>query len=152
MIVYRLSKSAYARDLTGKGAEMSGGRWNSKGTAIVYTSQSRALCMAEIAVHTPLGNLPIDYCLVTIALPDHSIHVLNAKVLSDNWRSFPHLDETQKIGDKFITEEKYLVLQVPSAVVQGDFNFLLNPRHKKISEVKIIDVESFDFDERLFIK
>lgn len=70
MIVFRLSKSTYTADLSGKGAEMSGGRWNSKGTAMVYTSQSKALCTVEIAVHTPLGNLPLDYTLVTISIPD----------------------------------------------------------------------------------
>ena len=55
MIVYRLSKSKYSADLSGKGAEKAGGRWNSKGVAMVYTSASRALCTAEVAVHVPLG-------------------------------------------------------------------------------------------------
>ena len=61
MIVYRLCKSIYKKDLSGKGAEIAGGRWNSKGYAILYTSESRSLCTAEIAVHTPLGNVPADY-------------------------------------------------------------------------------------------
>ncbi|MGB3529846.1 MAG: RES family NAD+ phosphorylase, partial [Saprospiraceae bacterium] len=78
MIVFRLSKSIYAHDLTGKGAEKSGGRWNSKGTALLYCSESRALCTAEIAVHTPLGNVPLDYELISVELPDHSLITLSS--------------------------------------------------------------------------
>lgn len=70
MIVYRLSKEIYANDLSGKGAEIAGGRWNSKGSAALYTAQSIALCVTEIAVHIPLGILPRDYRLIHIEIPD----------------------------------------------------------------------------------
>src|SRR5690606_18256346 len=70
MIAYRLSRTEYARDLSGRGAELAGGRWNSKGTALVYTGQTIALCMAEVAVHIPLGIIPLDYELVTLEIPD----------------------------------------------------------------------------------
>jgi len=39
---------------------------------------------------------------------------------------------------------------VPSAVVEGDFNILINPRHKDIGNVKIIKLAGFGFDKRLF--
>ena len=70
MIVFRLSKAQFANDLSGKGAELVGGRWNSRGNAMLYTSQSIALCVTEIAVHVPLGILPKDYQLVHIEVPD----------------------------------------------------------------------------------
>jgi RES domain-containing protein len=66
MNVYRLSKAIHANDLSGKGAEKNGGRWNSHGLPMIYTSQSRALCIAEVAVHLPMGILPEDYRLITI--------------------------------------------------------------------------------------
>ena len=150
MIVYRLSKKIYTEDLSGKGAEIAGGRWNSKGVAIVYAGQSIALCVTEIAVHIPLGILPKDYCLVHIDVPEHSI--LEVKKLPKNWNTFPHPHDTQKIGDKFVKENKFLVLKVPSAAVQGEFNFLLNPRHSGFNGVKIAKVENFNFDKRLFLK
>ena len=76
MIVYRLSKKIYAHDLSGKGAELVGGRWNSKRNAMLYTGQSIALCVTEIAVHTPLGIIPKDYQLVHIEIPEDSIFEL----------------------------------------------------------------------------
>lgn len=153
MIVYRLSKSKFSCDLTGKGAEKSGGRWNSKGTALIYTGQSRALCTTEIAVHTPLGILPNDYKLVIIEVDDTiEIKELDVRKLSKKWKVFPHAHETQLLGDKFVIENKYLILKVPSVVVQGEFNYLINPNHTDIKNVKIISIEKFNFDERLFLK
>lgn len=152
MIVYRLSKSKYSNDLSGRGAERSGGRWNSKGVAVVYTGESRALCTTEMAVHTPLGNIPTDYEIISIEVPDALISILDITALPKDWRSFPYQNLTAEIGDKFISDNVYLVLKVPSAVVPGDFNYLINPRHKDFSKVKIMEIAAFEFDERLFIK
>jgi RES domain-containing protein len=153
MIVFRLSKSKFADDLSGKGAEKSGGRWNSKGTALVYTSESRALCTTEIAVHTPLGNLPLDYVLVIIEIPD-DILILELAIaeLPVDWSSFPHPHSTQKIGDNFVAEGKFSVMKVPSVVVQGDYNILINPEYVESSGIKIITIVPFNFDERLFVR
>ena len=150
MIVYRLSKGQYANDLSGKGAELVGGRWNSRGNAMLYTSQSIALCVTEIAVHVPLGILPKDYQLIHIEIPDEDL--LEMKRLPKDWQSFPHSNSTQMIGDKFLKEHKHLVFKVPSAAVQGEFNFLINPRHKNFNQIKIVKIEGFNFDERLFRK
>lgn len=152
MIVFRLVKSKYSRDLSGKGAEKTGARWNSKGIPMIYTSASRALCTAEIAVHTPLGYVPDDYRIITIEIPDSSVLEFNISDLPADWKTFPHPDSTQKIGNRFISEGNFLVMQVPSAVVQGDFNYLINPVHKDIRKVKILQIEPFNFDERLFKK
>jgi RES domain-containing protein len=153
MIVFRLSKSKFANDLSGKGAEKTGGRWNSKGTSVVYTSESRALCTTEIAVHTPLGNLPLEYMLVTIEIPD-DVHIIGipANKIPESWKSFPHPHSTQEIGDKFVQEGKSAVLKVPSAVVQGDFNYIFNPAHPDAVRIKIKSIEPFNFDDRLFRK
>jgi RES domain-containing protein len=151
MIVYRLSKSKYSNDLSGKGAERSGGRWNSKGVAMIYTGASRALCTAEIAVHTPLGNIPTDYDIISFDIPDAFIRELDVTTLPENWRSFSQLPFTRETGDKFVSDNIYLILKVPSAVVPGDFNFLMNPHHQYFSKVKIVAIEKFAFDERLFV-
>jgi RES domain-containing protein len=153
MIVYRLSKSAWKEDISGRGAELTGGRWNSKGVAVLYTSSSRALCMAEIAVHTPLGCLPVDYFMVEIEIPtDAIIKEIFEMELPINWRSFGNRHLTQFIGDNFIKENEFPVLKVPSAVVQGDFNYLINPEHKDSDKISIIKTDGFGFDERLFKK
>lgn len=151
MIVFRLARTIYSYDLSGVGAEMTGGRWNFKGTRMLYTAESRALCTAEIAVHTPIGIIPKDYTLITIELPGDVDHqIITIDTLSEDWRKFPHSQSTQEIGNKFIKENKYLFIKVPSAVVQGDYNILINPGHAHFEFVKILQIEKFDFDERLF--
>ena len=153
MIVFRLSKSKHSKDLSGKGAEKFGGRWNSKGVAILYTSDSRALCTAEIAVHTPLGNIPFDYEVTLIKIPQKIIiPELEISELPLDWKSIPHSHSTQEIGDKFIEDQKFLAIKVPSAVVQGEFNYLINPAHSDFKSISIEKTEPFTFDERLFMR
>ncbi len=150
MIVYRLASAKYCRDLSGKGAELIGGRWNSKGTAMLYTSSSRALCLAEVAVHLSLNNIPLDYCMVAIQLPDTQVKTLLPNELPSGWSAFPYINNTQKIGDSFIESHESLILQVPSAIVDGDMNYLINPVHQAFGEIKIVEVVPFRFDTRLF--
>jgi RES domain-containing protein len=153
MIVYRLSRKLYCNDLSGKGAELAGGRWNSKGTAVLYTSESIALCTVEIAVHMPLGIVPKDYHLVTIEFPDEApMGVIEEKNLPTSWKAFPHANVTQQIGDTYVMDGKNLILKVPSATVQGTFNYLANPRHPDFHKIRILKTEPFAFDKRLFIK
>ncbi len=153
MIVYRLCKSAWKNDLSGRGAELSGGRWNSKGIPVIYTSSSRALCMVEIAVHTPMGLLPTNYFMLEINIPDTcSIEIISEKDLPRSWESFEFMHITQLMGDHFIKENLALVLKVPSAVVRGDYNYLINPGHKVIHSIKILNISEFGFDRRLFGK
>lgn len=151
MIVYRLASDKFKNDLSGKGAELAGGRWNSKTVPVVYTSETRALCVTEVAVHTPLGIVPKDYYLVTIEIPGNiEIKEIKATSLPEDWKDIPYGYDTQQIGNKFILTNKYAVLKVPSAVVAGDYNYLLNPRHPDFHQIKIKKTEKFEFDKRLF--
>lgn len=153
MILYRLSRTIFARDLSGRGAELYGGRWNSKGTPMLYTAQSQALAFSELAIHLPLGIVPKDYSMVSIHIPDDaSLLTYTVRDLPRDWRSNPHADATQRIGDRFVKDGKYLVLQVPSAIVPGDNNFLLNPRHPESVNVKIRRIEPFEFDSRFLYR
>jgi RES domain-containing protein len=121
MRVFRLLRKKYPIELSGKGAAMSGNRWNSKGTEIVYCAESRALAMAEVAVHLSLTSLPDDFVMVEIDIPsDVSVISFPLDELPENWNSFPHLLHTQKIGDDFASLRESCVLKVPSAVVPGD--------------------------------
>lgn len=151
MIVFRLIFIKFSPDLTGKGAEKSGRRWNSIGIPMIYTSESRALCTAEVAVHLPLGNIPSEYEMISIFIPDDTVITeIREEDLPIGWKAFPHTITTQKIGDQFIIQGKYLVMRVPSAVVPGDFNYMINPRHSDFGRIEIIKREPYDFDERFF--
>jgi RES domain-containing protein len=151
MIVFRLSKKQYCTDLSGTGAYLAGGRWNSRGLALLYTAESRALCMAEVAVHLPVGILPKDYFLVTLEIPDEDTETIELNSLPPDWHTFPHLIATQQIGDNFVKAGKFLALKVPSAVVPGDFNYLLNPQHPNRAKIRLAgEPTPFPFDSRLF--
>ncbi|MCL7763608.1 RES family NAD+ phosphorylase [Polaribacter sp. Z014] len=151
MNIFRLSKRKYATEFNGKGAEKSNNRWNSKGTEIIYTAESRALAMAEVAVHLTIATLPKDYVMITIDVPDAvSIQKIDVKKLIENWNSNPFNSVTKKIGDDFIDAMEACLLKVPSAVVQGDFNYLINPYHKDFKKIKITKIQNFPFDTRIF--
>lgn len=151
MRLFRLTKKKYAKELSGKGASKSGNRWNSKGTEMIYFAESRALAMAEVAVHLTIATLPSDYVMIEINMPDDIlIQELKLKDLPDHWNSHPPNVKTQRIGDEFIDAIDFCLLKVPSAVVQGDSNFLINPHHKQFKEIKIVDVTDFPFDKRIF--
>lgn len=153
MMVYRLCRKAYANDLSGRGAELNGGRWNGKGTAMIYTSVARALCMVEIMVHIPAGIIPKDFYLVSISIPDDiDISAIGPKDLPENWDRHPIAASIQKIGNDFISAQKALVLKVPSAIVKDEWNYLINALHQDFKAVKIIATEPFSFDTRLFKK
>jgi RES domain-containing protein len=151
MEVFRLSKEAFAHSLSGKGAALRGTRWNSLGVEIIYTAANRSLAMAEVAVHLSLASLPKDYRMVTISVPDDILlQRLNAKDFPIDWNVHPPLLETQRIGDAFVANGGYCLLQVPSAVTQGDFNYLINPHHADFARIEITDVTPFPFDRRIF--
>lgn len=151
MILYRLSHQKYKDDLSGTGAALIGGRWNQKETKIIYTSSSKALSIVEILVHVPADGIPDDYCMISIEIPDNSpIQTVKLNTLPTDWNKFPRIGATQNIGTEFIRKNKFLALQVPSAVVPGEFNYLLNPAHPDFKKVKIKGTETFNFDPRLF--
>lgn len=151
MKVYRLSRKKYAEELSGKGAAIVGGRWNSRGTQIIYTAESRALALAEVAVHLSVATLPDDFMMVEIELPDElEITTLDLKELPKRWNVFPYNLATQDFGDEFVRAAKNAILRVPSAVVPGDHNYLINPKHPDFSKIRISRIENFPLDNRLF--
>lgn len=153
MRIFRLARKRYPIELSGKGAAMSGNRWNSKGTEVIYCAESRALAMAEVVVHLSLATLPNDFVMLEIDVPAGvSVSEMEKARLPRGWNSFPHLADTQKIGDVFVLEQKSALLKVPSAVVPGDFNFLINPQHPHFSQIRIVDQVDFPFDSRIFGK
>ena len=151
MIVYRLCKKEYVNDLSGYGAEMNSGRWNGKGTPDLYTSGSQALAVLEVAVHVPYGIMPVNYYMAGIELPEDSgIIKIGIAELPADWNRNPFPRSTQYIGDDFLKTNTHLMLQVPSAIVPGDWNYIINPRHPDFKDLKIVLTEPFEFDSRFF--
>jgi len=150
MNIYRLQRKKYGTQLSGKGASIGGGRWNSKNTEIIYCAESRALAMAEVIVHIEIDTAP-TYAMLSIDIPKSiKVKEVATNSLPINWSVFPHQYQTQNVGDKFIAVNKFCLLKVPSAIVHGDYNILINPFHKDFSKIKVVDVANFPLDERLF--
>ena len=152
MRVFRLSKRKYANELSGKGAAKFGNRWNSKGVEIIYTSQSRALAMAEVVVHLSLATLPSDFVMMEIQIPEElEIQIIGQNSLSNNWISPHMIHQSQNIGDQFINDHQFCVMKVPSAIVPGDFNYLINPHDNEFKKIRIVNIVNFPFDKRMFV-
>lgn len=152
MEVFRLSSAKYANDLSGTGAKIHGGRWNRKGDAVLYTAGTRALALVEVLVHTTNAFLPLNYRLITIYIPDDSILMIPTKSLPDDWNNIEPSDSTTKISTSWLSANEYLTMRVPSVVVEGEYNFLINPAHPDFSKVKVLRNEAFNFDNRLMKK
>lgn len=150
MNVYRLATARRANDLSGEGARRAGGRWNRVGMAVLYTAQSRALATLEVLVHTPLATVPDTYRMLTLHLPDDSLYQLGVAQLPPGWNTPTPPDAVRQLIDEWIAANQFLALQVPSAVVDGDFNVLINPAHPHARHVQLIDNVPYQFDSRLF--
>jgi RES domain-containing protein len=148
MILYRLTKKIYANDLSGAGAKAFGGRWNSKGNAMLYMASNRSLALLEVLVHLTPIIIPDNYCMITVKVPDDT-EVFDISILPENWTESADELDLKKTGDKFLRENKNLLLKVPSSIVVDEFNFLINPAHPLASKIKIVSILPFSFDSRL---
>lgn len=149
MHVYRLSVDQYSDDLSGIGASIAGGRWNRPGFRVLYTAGSRALATLEVLVHVPAAFMPRTYQLLTIQVPEDSLLTIPLDQLPDGWNTLTPPASIKDNTESWLTENRFLLLKVPSVVVPGDYNFLINPAHPRSSEVKIIDKQPYQFDSRL---
>lgn len=148
MLVYRLTKPEYIKDLSGIGASMYGGRWNKKGRPVLYTGESKEITLLETIVHTPPMLIP-KLAIATIEIPDNSIKNLNIKDLPKNWYTYPAPDILAEIADVWLQKSEFIALRVPSCIVHSASNYILNCAHKDYRKVKLISVKKFHFDTRL---
>ena len=150
MHVYRLTKTLYSQDLSGMGARLHGGRWNPKGISVVYTAASRALATVEYLVHVPLSLIPRDLRMVTLHIPDWiPPKTIAISDLPANWRDYPAPPALAELGTQWTRTQETLLLRVPSAVVEQEWNVLLNPLHPDMPHVTMPQVEPYQFDSRL---
>ncbi len=143
MIVYRVCQTypPHHNPIDGVGAFKQGGRWNSKGTYMVYTASSLPLARSELARHINLESLPDDFRVYEIEIPDEDYPEI--KPLPHDWDSDPIPHDTQLLGDAAFSNPDVLAVKVPSVCDEGSFNYLLNPRSRRYHEVKV--VRDYDF-------
>jgi RES domain-containing protein len=149
--VWRILRRRYLRDaLSGRGGLVVSGRWHSRGRLIVYTSESLALSALEVLVHSESDLAPPDLMSVAIDIPDDvPVSRMNSRRLPQRWRRHPAPGSLQRLGDRWLAAQRTAVMQVPSAVIPSEHNYLINPTHPASRRVRIISVSRFSFDARL---
>ena len=151
MIVYRLTSGQFSNDLSGNGAKLYGGRWNSFGLPALYTTEHISLAVLEMLVHIKNFQTPLNYFLITFEIPAQvSLVSIDYKKMKKNWKD--DSSYLQSMGDAFLTSKQSLVLKVPSAIVEAENNFIVNPAHPDLVKIKILKSENFIFDKRLYLK
>lgn len=148
MHVYRITGRKYANDLTGRGAAMFGGRWNKKGSPVLYTGENKEIALLETLVHTPSLLIP-ELDILTLDIPDNSITAIEITDLPKNWAVYPAPVILSEIGEKWIKESITIALKVPSCIIYSAHNYILNCRHPEYSKIRLIDQKKFKFDTRL---
>jgi RES domain-containing protein len=140
MQVWRICRRPFA-DLSGEGARLYGGRWNSPGRPLIYSAETAALAVLEVRVHLDLAwdILPDDYVLVAINLLSIPIEELTG---------LPK--KTVEVGDSWLASRRSALLKVPSAIVPESFNILINCMHPDAAAISIASIRPFVFDERLW--
>ncbi|MBS1503635.1 MAG: RES family NAD+ phosphorylase [Bacteroidetes bacterium] len=148
MIVYRITNALYANDLSGMGARLYGGRWNSEGRPALYLASSRSLAILESLAHIVPTNIPDDLVMLTIETPNDYLEI-DAKSLPPYWSEDRASNALKQIGNAFLQENEHLLLKIPSVIVPEEYNYLMNPLHVNINQVKVLNQSGFHFDGRL---
>lgn len=141
----RFRKTAF----TGVGGLYVASRWNHLGTEMVYTATSPALAALEYFVNLESNEAPFDLLLAEAAVPDELVEQLDLGLLPANWRQLNNL-ACRDLGSGWAASGRSVALQVPSVVVDGDWNMLLNPKHANFSKIKLIAPKPFRYDARMF--
>jgi RES domain-containing protein len=144
---WRLVRRERAGDaFSGEGARLFGGRWNSPGTAVVYTSDTLSLAALETLVHIN-PQLPLDYVAFPVEFEDALVESLEE--LPSGWKNHPPPPAAQQVGNAWAKSARSAVLAVPSVLVPVQRNFLLNPAHPDFRRIRIGAAKPFAFDSRL---
>jgi RES domain-containing protein len=151
-MLYRVTSQVFASDLSGRGAQMYGGRWNPKGMAALYTAETPAQALLEFLPHFPETCAPPNLVLVTIRTPENlSIEEIRKNDLPDNWDAKPPTILTAIIGREWLAKGASAALRVPSVMLPFGkaWNMVLNPAHTQCSGLEVIEVVSISVDPRL---
>ena len=154
MRIWRICKAKYAATaFDGEGALRAGGRWNSRGNAVAYTSDSLALAALELLAHILSTELaPPQLVAIPADLPDELAGpAVDAEDLPEDWRRPTGHPELRALGDQWLTDCRSVALRVPSAVISVEENILLNPEHVEFGRVEIGEPRTFQLDSRLMV-
>ncbi|TSJ35914.1 RES domain-containing protein [Mucilaginibacter corticis] len=147
MIVSRIALRKYANDLQASGRAA---RWNPNDLYMLYTAASRSQACLENVVHRDRVGLTQLFNVMTIDIPDNLVtHQITLKHLPADWKQFINMPLTQQMGADWIRSNRSAVLKVPSSIIDGEVNYLLNPAHPDYKKIRLVSSEPFTFDQRI---
>jgi RES domain-containing protein len=153
MRLWRITDAAYvAMAFTGEGAAVGGGRWNSRGTKLVYASASLSTAILEVLVHVDPTNAPASLRKISIDVSDElARETIRVADLPKDWTRYPGNPLLARMGDDWVARGKTALLFVPSVVVESDDepNVLINPAHAEFTKMRIGKPALLAFDARL---
>ena len=147
---WRIVKQRYAAAaFDGEAARLFGGRWNSPGVAVVYVASSRSLAVLETAVHLDRSTLLSAFVLIPCEFDERLVTIVPQHTLPVAWRRNPPRPTVAEVGDSWVKAARTAILQVPSAIIEPERNYLLNPAYPDFAQIKVGEPETFEFDPRL---
>jgi len=151
MRFWRITRRRYITDATtGEGARLYGGRWNSRGVRVVYASTSLALAAIETFVNIDPALRPDDLISIAGEIPRGvAIARVRQEELPEGWHQNRN-ESLHNMGDDWVRAARTVAIMVPSAVIRGEWNVLLNPAHRQYPRITFGKPEPFEFDARMF--
>lgn len=151
MIVYRVARANYIDDLSGAGARRYGGRWNEKGSAVLYAAQSSSLAILEALAHSNSTLPPVNRKLAFVNVPEHATAMVYDEIIMGPkaWTDYPAPGILQLVGTDWLNKGVDLMLKVPSVLNPHEFNILLNPAHPHFADVAVLETHDLAIDQRL---
>lgn len=147
MFVYRIALSVYADKLKASGRAA---RWNPNKTEMIYTASNRSLACLENVVHRGQLGLSQIFSIMTIKIDDQiEKKKIDLNNLPKDWKEFDQMPFTQTLGEKWITENRTAVMEVPSSIIDEEVNYLINPNHVDFKLIELIKTDPFVFDKRI---
>ena len=148
---FRIVHNRYVKNaFDGGGARKYGGRWNSKGTPVIYTAESLSLATLEILVHLEDASvLNENFSYIKIEFPEMIVEIPDNSLFPKDWYKNPPNISTQIVGDQWVNEDISAVLRVPSSVVMQEYNYILNPAHKDFNKISIESPKKLIIDSRI---
>ncbi|HEB01795.1 MAG TPA: RES domain-containing protein [Nitrospirae bacterium] len=154
MLCYRIVFARFEKyAFSGEGARFCAGRWNHKGTAIVYASETRALAALELLNRLDTKSKYEDFILFTAEIPDDLyINRIAVDELPDGWNQIPENTMYRGIGSSWVDSDSSVALFVPSVIMPEEYNILINTQHDDYGKINIVSKRDFKFDERITSK
>lgn len=124
--------------MSGVGAHLAGGRWNSPDRYAVYTSGNLSLAMLELLVHIDDADKfrATPHVYHSVSFPDNAVATLQQHDLPEGWDTRPESAASQVAGDEWLDSLVTPVLAVPSVIVPPEFRYdpayltyVINPMH-----------------------